>query len=404
MSTEGVATHTNMDMVRKAYEDALARKENRNSGGGGGGGDINWLQLKSGANNLRLLPMPSGMPGFAVHRFVAKNMPDASSHLCVERTYPDAKVVCPIMAVLRDLKQKGFQINTKHYPRSKYWFNAVDRADPEMKVWLVGLTISVYDDIMLNWGNPRIGDITDPLTGRDVTITKTGSGLDTRYHVALLDREPLNADNDIVQKLLTMVREPKSVFKLPNEEIMAKIKESADLLMAWYMNRGVGSPPAKSAPSAPAVIVPKTPEERGSPKDHPRAAFVSTMIGKSQDTLTWEDIDRVTSMIPDQSVGASTPAPTTTPTPTPVAPAGAQTTSAPAPVSSTGTPSPAPAPATSTDVKKPVDAVRVLGLSRRADVTVKSAPDCFGQYEVVRSSYPRVCQLCPWENKCKVLQ
>lgn len=94
---------------------------------------------------------------------------------------------CPICAALYKLKDSKNPEDVETYNtcrrKRRIAINVLDRNEPnpQPKILMVGATI--LKGILQTISDPDYGDITDAVTGRDVTITRSGKGLNTSYSV-----------------------------------------------------------------------------------------------------------------------------------------------------------------------------------------------------------------------------
>ena len=66
---------------------------------------------------------------------------------------------------------------------------------PSKRVRIFRMSVTVYRKLASAMAEPVIGDFTDAKRGRDVLITRTGTGmLDTRYDCQTLDRGPIGVE------------------------------------------------------------------------------------------------------------------------------------------------------------------------------------------------------------------
>jgi len=205
-----------------------------------------WLNWKVGQNVFRILPSWSkamadeGLFAKVVWRHYALPSSDGkqANHVCVEQNHPKLGIVCPICQVIRDLESKGHDLGN-YRCRFKAFVNAVDRDEAAKmsvpKVRIVSLTPGVYHWVLRTIADPYIGDITDPYKGVYISVTKSGTGIDTEYSPNVLPgREPVVGSPEAVENILGSLHNLDDIFKVPNEEIMKIIQASADALRRKY--------------------------------------------------------------------------------------------------------------------------------------------------------------------------
>lgn len=165
----------NMDKLKKKSED-LSRS--------GGGADYDKLQ--PGKNVRRVLPPKGDRDVFWSEGYVHFQVgPEGKSTVTCLETYGQGKK-CPICQYVEQLK-KGSKADKQLADRirrtRRMYINVINRdsEDDTPKVLPVGKTIlQPLIDLICD---PDYGDITDFEEGRDITITKSGKGLNTEYSV-----------------------------------------------------------------------------------------------------------------------------------------------------------------------------------------------------------------------------
>ena len=109
------------------------------------------------------------------------------------------------------------------FPRKKVLFNVVDmdRQQEGVKVWVAPYTAA--DDIVRLCYDKRtkeIHDISHPVNGYDVFITREGEGLTTKYKGIQLDRNPSSIANENWLDELYDLRE---ILIIPDEKDMKQV-------------------------------------------------------------------------------------------------------------------------------------------------------------------------------------
>jgi hypothetical protein len=69
---------------------------------------------------------------------------------------------------------------TSVYPQLRYFVNVIDREEPAT-IKIFGTNKKFIEALLDASDDPDIGDVTDPQSGHDVVITRTGAGNRTRY-------------------------------------------------------------------------------------------------------------------------------------------------------------------------------------------------------------------------------
>lgn len=202
----------------QGLQDYLANSQSQSQGS-----DINWWSIPSGMSSIRVLPPwdPTGRIALGVysHRIEYKD-PESNytkySWTCVEKTFGKP---CNICAGLKRLQEAGIT-TTDYQPTSvTYYVNALVIYDPvydnaikmgrtpegnaQKPYSLVVMRIpkTVYSWIVSQITSPLVGDITDPMNGCNIVITKEGTGINTRYSCTLSPEGRTAIPNEILTSL-----------------------------------------------------------------------------------------------------------------------------------------------------------------------------------------------------------
>lgn len=202
----------------QGLQDYLANSQSQ-----GQGSEINWWSIPSGMSSIRVLPPwdPTGRIALGVysHRIEYKD-PDSNytkySWTCVDKTFGKQ---CNICAGLKRLQEAGIT-TTEYQPTSvTYYVNALVIYDPvydnavkmgrnpegnaQKPYSLVVMRIpkTVYSWIVSQITSPLVGDITDPVNGCNIVITKEGTGINTRYSCTLSPEGRTAIPNEVLNSL-----------------------------------------------------------------------------------------------------------------------------------------------------------------------------------------------------------
>lgn len=346
------------------------------------GDSIRWWSLPDGMCVIRILPPwdARGMIALPVysHR-ITYNDPNSKypkyTWTCVEKTFGKA---CNICRGLAQLRESG--ANTEQWDPTdrKFYANALvihdpnygrvqDALAPNTHV-LLRLPKTVYDWIVSQITNPQIGDITDPQSGIDVMVTKTGKGLETKYACTLspngrtpIDPNVLSSltlydisdifstgfDDQRVEGLVNSLRSAATQMTAAMPQFQQQMNSNYPQI-PQYQQYQAPMPPQYQAPAAPVYQPPQQPQT-------PPAPPVSSPAQGFQGYQTQPQ----TPSVPASPYGSQVP---------PMAP--------PSPVQTP--PSPAPV--------APMTAPQATG----------SHPTCYGKYD--QSSV--TCVVCPHEVEC----
>lgn len=174
--------------------DQIAAIAEEASRGGGG----SFAKLQPGKNILRILPAEDGKPIITVHQHYVE-LPGMDGGVGVNCPQMMAKRPCIVCQYAAKLKASGnpsdYEIGDKLYPRKRHYAAVIMRKSEEAgpQVWAFSKSILDYLVEMFD----SAGDWTDVENGYDICVTKSGSGLSTKYMVtAQRGTCPLSDDED----------------------------------------------------------------------------------------------------------------------------------------------------------------------------------------------------------------
>jgi len=229
----------NMDHVHREAERA------RQASAGRSDRDIKHYEWKSGENVMRILP-PWGARGLIAKPILTHfNIPPKDEITKCLLTWPDKFEKCPIcMRIEKILKalpalDLGRQEATTHY-----YANVIDREDEGEGVQLVRFTPGIYNWLMLQMDNPKIGDLTDVEEGYDITITKSekkrkgGKGSFTQYSNSFLPKPcPLHEDQEKVDEWIGQMYNIDRVYGPFDDEQIAEMAGLAGKMFNYYVRK-----------------------------------------------------------------------------------------------------------------------------------------------------------------------
>lgn len=166
----------NMDKLRKKSED-LSRN----------GGSTDYDKLQSGKNVRRVLPPKGDKDVFWSEGYIHFGLGDDGNKTatCLE-TWGEGKK-CPICKYTEKLKASKSQADRKLADRirrtRRMYIAVINRDADEEKPMVLPVGKTILQPIIDLICDPDYGDITDLHEGRDITITKSGKGLNTEYSV-----------------------------------------------------------------------------------------------------------------------------------------------------------------------------------------------------------------------------
>jgi len=154
---------------------------------------------------IRLLPLrdDEDVATRVVYYFINRQ-----SYVCNESTHGKPGVIARTVRALRQLgTDEALELadGLDDNRRSKYLMKIVSRATADQPQWFESPK-AIYD-VMFNAFYEDGEDISDPDTGRDVRISKTGSGLNTEYAARILDECPLSKSKKTRKALIEAAQE-----------------------------------------------------------------------------------------------------------------------------------------------------------------------------------------------------
>lgn len=209
---------------------------------------LNWFSIRNaGQHRVRVLPpfSASGNFGKSVYQFF--NMPtlDPSkfvTHTCVEKTFPERGIRCPIMDVLREIDQLS-QGGTKFKfdlweagPGHRYYANVLVRSSTNTDPINPNLIyVGNFPGSFRNWiwekiMDPDWGNITHPINGRDIKITRKEENKRVSYDREMVpNQSPIITNLDEIEMFLKDLPNLDDIWSFPTDEILEKQRESASL-------------------------------------------------------------------------------------------------------------------------------------------------------------------------------
>lgn len=189
----------------------------------GGGNNYGFDKLDSGKNVRRILPPKGDKEVFWSEGFMHYSLgaEGKTAVTCLE-TFGKKCPICEYLESIQSSKNKDDQEMIKNCRKTKRIFIAVlnrDSQEEEEKPLVLGIGKSILKGITDCICDPDYGDITDFETGRDITITKSGTGLNTSYSVLPKPKESIATDTYSDEELDELIPDLDSLFveKSPEE-------------------------------------------------------------------------------------------------------------------------------------------------------------------------------------------
>jgi hypothetical protein len=177
-----------------------------------------------GRSTVRILP-PVGDMEFFFHE-VGQHYVNDGTFFC-PKMCTDGEQDCPICEVNEELWAAGEKDAAKDYrPRRSFWMNVIVRGEEGAGPRIFTPGITVFNSVVALISDPDYGDISDEYDGTDISIDRTGEGLQTEYQV-IAKRQPtqLADDEDLMDEWLEAARDIQkhiSASVMDYDELMEK--------------------------------------------------------------------------------------------------------------------------------------------------------------------------------------
>lgn len=190
------------ERLKKLQERLTKSTANNNQG---------WWKPKTGSNVIRILPEVGEMEIF--YQPVGRHwLPDAdTTKIYCPKFTSEGQHDCPICDWVDQLYRGGKadkELAKNLRVERSFWMNVIDRNDEDAGPMIYTAPISVLSEVGALVGDPDWGYIMDELAGHDITITRTGEGIDTRYKVNAKPKpSPLHPDDAVIDKWMESARD-----------------------------------------------------------------------------------------------------------------------------------------------------------------------------------------------------
>ncbi|PZR92064.1 MAG: hypothetical protein DI537_14660 [Stutzerimonas stutzeri] len=159
------------------------------------------------------------------------------------------------MAINSAIDQDSKELYESWKSRKSVLINVLDRGngDNEEVLELTGTTFGKVLDLITLYADSNI-DITDPVAGQDIIITRTGKGLNTNYDVAIAPLAPGQSFKTVTKDQLSKATDlpafiAQNYFRGEEQKALNAIAQIA----------GVAVPKLAGPTAAPAIAAPRTP-------------------------------------------------------------------------------------------------------------------------------------------------
>lgn len=154
---------------------------------GGNYSNADYDKLQNGKNVRRILWPKGDKEVFYSEGFLHFSLgADGKKVATCPKTFNE-KNACPICEYVAQLQKSKSKQDKKLADQIKakrrIYINVLSRDDEEEAPKVLPIGVTILKGLLETICDPDYGDITDPDTGRDVTITRKGQGLNTEYSV-----------------------------------------------------------------------------------------------------------------------------------------------------------------------------------------------------------------------------
>lgn len=150
-----------------------------------GGGEYEFYQIKAGRQVIRILPPKGDKDVFWKEAVIHFNLPGGAAVACLKQ-FNKKCPICEEIAKLKKSKSKEDQtLSKKMRASNRVYMNLIDKEDKDKEdvPQVMNCGNSILKSILDVICDPEYGDITDFNNGFDITLTKTGKGLETEYSI-----------------------------------------------------------------------------------------------------------------------------------------------------------------------------------------------------------------------------
>lgn len=235
-----------LEKLRKKYEE-LKKKSS---------GDADWMTLEDGDNLVRFLSDDDGNFYHETGYHYVKQGKEKVAVVCNRLDSNEACYICDVVDALYKSKDKSDKDLAKELSaKARIFFNVIDRTDGKVKV--LGTGNQIFKELLKYFADDDWGDLTHPVTGRDVVINKSGSGLDTEYSV-IPKPNPSKLKEDVELKDLSEIAKP---FTYEEQGMVMDGMSTEDIFKRREEAEGKGKPEAKKTKEEPKPTIQRKPKQ-----------------------------------------------------------------------------------------------------------------------------------------------
>lgn len=205
----------------------LAALQNQQSAGTGTKRKQNYYRPSVGKEVIRVVPSKFNKSNpfselyfhYGIHKFP----------IISPTNFGDKDPIVEFVKQLRETNDKeNWRLARKLEPKMRVYLPVVVRGKEDEGVKLWGFGKEIYMELLSMVEDEDIGDFTDIVTGRDLTLTtldasQTGTGYNKTTVRARTAQTPLSENNDTVKNLLEDQPNPETVFTRMSFEEMKKV-------------------------------------------------------------------------------------------------------------------------------------------------------------------------------------
>ena len=218
----------------------LASLQNR----GGGSSRSSFWRPQDGDQQIRVVPTADGDP--FKDRHFHYNLGSNAGFLCPKKNYGDRCPVCDFASALyKEGTEESMSMAKSLFPRQRFFSPVFVRGEEESGIRVWGYGKMAYESLLGLVLNPEYGDITDPETGTDLTMTYGKPAGASFPQTKLVPRrrstelcEDMTAES--CAELLESIPELDTLFE-------RKTSEDVATLLDAFMSTGVTDPEAVSS-------------------------------------------------------------------------------------------------------------------------------------------------------------
>lgn len=235
-----------LEKLRKKYEE-LKKKSS---------GDTDWMTLEDGDNLVRFLSDDDGNFYHETGYHYIKQGKEKVAVVCNRLNSNEACYICDVVDALYKSKDKSDKDLAKDLSaKARIFFNVIDRTDGKVKV--LGTGNQIFKELLKYFADDDWGDLTHPVTGRDVVINKSGSGLDTEYSV-IPKPNPSKLKEDVELKDLSEIAKP---FTYEEQEMVMNGMSTEDIFKRREESEGKDKPATKNIKEEPKPTIQRKPKQ-----------------------------------------------------------------------------------------------------------------------------------------------